>query len=165
MSVKLRPTRPEDDAFLFEVYASTREDELNHLGWDKTRKASFLKMQFDAQHRYYRSQFPDADFNVVLHKNKRIGRLYIHRRANEIRIVDIALLSEHQSEGIGTALLRGLMEEATREKKPIRIHVEKFSPALGLYKRLGFVDRGDTGVYFVMEWNPPAIVPTGPGRP
>ena len=162
MSVKLRPTRPEDDAFLFKVYSSTRKDELDHLNWDRTRKQSFLKMQFNAQHKYYRSQFPNADFNVVLHKNKPIGRLYVDRRPGEIRIVDIALLSEQESEGVGTALLRGLMEEAARDKKPIRIHVEKFSPVLELYKRLGFVDRGDTGVYFVMEWNPPAVVPSMP---
>jgi ribosomal protein S18 acetylase RimI-like enzyme len=32
--------------------------------------------------------------------------------------------------------------------------VEKFNPALRLYRRLGFTEIGDHGVYWEMEWLP-----------
>jgi hypothetical protein len=34
--------------------------------------------------------------------------------------------------------------------------VEKFNPALRLYKRLGFFETSDEGVHLAMEWRPPA---------
>ena len=69
-----------------------------------------------------------------------------------IRIVDIALLPDYCNRGIGTSLLRGLQSEAAAAGKPLRIHVERFNPALRLYERLGFHPIADRGVYLFMEW-------------
>ena len=64
--------------------------------------------------------------------------------------------------GIGTTLLRGLQSEAAAAGKPLRIHVERFNPALSLYHRLGFRQMDDRGVYLFMEWG--ATVETGERR-
>jgi hypothetical protein len=37
----------------------------------------------------------------------------------------------------------------------VRIHVERYNPALRLYERLGFRRIADGGIYFLMEWTPP----------
>ena len=58
--------------------------------------------------------------------------------------------------GIGTWLLRHLQAEAQASSRPLRIHVERFNPALRLYERLGFRDIEDKGVYLFMEWRPAA---------
>lgn len=152
--VTLRPIRPEDEAFLFSVYASTREDELAALGWNGVQKESFLRMQFNAQQRHYHTQFAGATFEVILRENQPIGRLYVDRREDEIRIIDIALLPAHRRAGIGSHLLDRLLTEAAEKGKPVRIHVERFNPALRLYERLGFRRIEDQGVYFLMEWTP-----------
>lgn len=73
--------------------------------------------------------------------------LYVSRWSEEIRIVDIALLPDSCNRGIGTALLRQLQAEAQASGKPLRIHVERFNPALPLYERLGFRQIEDKGVY------------------
>ena len=70
----------------------------------------------------------------------------MRRSQDEIRIVDIALLAEFCNRGIGTTLLRGLQSEAAAAGKPLRIHVERFNPALRLYERLGFRQIDDRGV-------------------
>jgi ribosomal protein S18 acetylase RimI-like enzyme len=150
-AITLRPIRPADEAFLYQVYASTREEELAPLGWDEAQKHAFLRMQFTAQHRYYQATFPHASFDVILPAGRPIGRLYVDRREDEVCIVDIALLPEHRGAGIGGTLLRSVLAEAG---KPVRFHVEKNNPALRLYRRLGFAPVGDTGVYFRMEWQP-----------
>ncbi|CCF82961.1 GNAT family N-acetyltransferase [Nitrolancea hollandica] len=157
VSIALRPVQPEDAAFLYRVYAGTREEELSRLSWDAAQKDAFLRMQFDAQHRYYQKQFPDAAYQVIRVNDCPAGRLYVDRNPDEVRIIDIALLPEYRGQGIGTTLLRSLLEEAGRANKPVRIHVEQANPALRLYRRLGFAVVADRGIYVLMEWSPDGI--------
>ena len=152
--ITFRPIRDEDQEFLYQVYASTREDELAQVDWDEDRKQSFLRMQFRAQDTYYQDQFKSAEFRLILLDGEPIGRLYTDRREDEIRVIDIALLPQQRGAGIGTGLLRDLLAEGQAAGKPVRIHVERFNPALRLYERLGFKQIEDQGVYFLMEWTP-----------
>ncbi len=153
-SITFRPIRPEDEAFLYQVYASTREDELAQVPWDEGEKETFLRMQFNAQHKYYQEQFLNAEFQIILLDDRPIGRLYVDRRPDEIRLIDIALLPGERNGGIGTLLLKELLVEAAEVEKPVRIHVERCNPALRLYERLGFSRIDDQGVYHLMEWSP-----------
>ncbi len=146
-----RPIRPDDEALLFQIYASTREEELAPVPWTAAEKDAFLRMQFNAQHRYYQDQFPDASYRLILLGDLPAGRLYLHRQEDELNIIDIALLPAYRNAGLGTRLLREVFAEADAAGKPVRIHVERFNPALRLYERLGFSRIADTGVYFLME--------------
>ena len=150
----LRPVEPGDEEFLYRVYASTREEELAQTGWDETQKAAFLRMQFDAQSSYYHEHYQEATFHVILSGDRPVGRLYVARWPEEIRIVDIAILPGHRGMGIGTRLLRDLISESEESGKPLSIHVERFNPALRLYERLGFRATADKGVYLLMERAP-----------
>lgn len=154
MPISLRPLGLDDQEVLFEVYASTRLEEMAPLGWDEAQVKAFLEMQFAAQHDYYQNRFPDADFQIVEQDGEAIGRLYVDRRADEIRIIDIALLPGHRGGGIGSALLGDILVEAAQTKRPVRIHVEQLNPALRLYERLGFTKTADHGVYHLMVWTP-----------
>ena len=156
-SISLREIVEADREFLYRVYASTREDELAPVPWSDAEKENFLRMQFNAQDTHYRSHFPDARYEIVLLDGKPIGRLYVDRRGDEIRILDIALLPEHRRAGIGGSLMRELLAEAADAGKPIRIHVERNNPAMHLYNRLGFIECGETGVYYLMEWTPDPV--------
>ena len=155
-SITLRPVAPDDLAFLKRVYASTREDELAITPWTAEQKAAFLEMQFSAQHHDYHTNYPDAAYDLILREGVPAGRLYVHRRSEEISILDIALLPEHRGAGIGSALLGGLITEADTAGKPLVIYVEKFNRAQSLYRRLGFAETDDTGVYWRMVRPVPA---------
>lgn len=156
-SVTFRLIRPDDLPFLYTVYASTRLEELAPLGWDEAQQAAFLTMQFNAQHRAYQDTYADADFQIILSGNRAVGRLYIARWQEEIRLIDIALLPAYRNTGIGTAILTDILAEAAQVGKPVRIHVEMFNPALRLYERLGFGTLEERGVYYFMEWSPHAV--------
>jgi len=153
-AISLRDMQRSDEPFLYEVYAGTRQEELEPTGWSAEQKDEFLRMQFNAQHIYYQNNFPDAEYAVIEADGHAIGRLYVHRRPDEICIVDIALLPEHRGAGIGSRLLREILAEASEVGKPVRIHVEKNNPALSLYQRLGFTINADKGFYWLMEWIP-----------
>ena len=127
------------------------------MPWDDAQKDAFLRMQFDAQDAWWRENYADASFDVVLVGGEPAGRLYVHRGPSEIRIVDIALLPEHRGSGIGSSLLRDLLAEADESGKSVTIHVERMNPALRLYERLGFALAEDKGVYLFLERPPRPI--------
>ncbi len=157
MSVSLRPIAPEDMPFLLRLYRSIREDELAMIvDWTDEQKDWFVLMQFNGQHTWYQEHYVGASFDIILVDGEPAGRLYVHRREKEIRLVDISLLPELRNRGLGTSLLRDLFAEAEAAGKPLTIHVEKFNPAMRLYQRLGFTCIGGTGPYDLMEWRPAA---------
>jgi ribosomal protein S18 acetylase RimI-like enzyme len=151
LGISFRPAGPEDENLLFGIYASTRLDELQIVPWTDEQKTGFLRQQFAAQKAHYQRYLPDTEYRVIEHTGEAIGRLYLDRHDDELRIVDIALMTEHRGRGIGGAILSDLVDEAEAGGVPVRIHVERNNPALGLYRRLGFKEIGDEGVYLHME--------------
>ncbi len=152
--VSFRPIRSDDAAFLSEVSASTRTEELALVEWNETQKAALLHMQCAAQHQFYQERYTQTDLLLMLRDAVPVGRLSIARWQDEIRMVDIALLPPSRHGGIGTAIRRDLLAEAALAHTPVRIHVEQCNPALWLYARLGFAPIADKGVYLFMEWTP-----------
>jgi ribosomal protein S18 acetylase RimI-like enzyme len=143
----------DDVEFLYAVYASTRQEELERLDWSPEQKDVFLRFQFEAQQAYYLDQFPSARYSIILLNQTPAGRLYVDRRENEIRIIDIALLPDRRGRGVGGELMRSILDEAAGQSRPVRIHVGKENVAMRLYERLGFRRLEDHGVYVLMEWN------------
>jgi GNAT superfamily N-acetyltransferase len=150
--VELRPATDADRDFLFRLYASTREEELRLVDWTDERKETFLRQQFAAQDLHYRENYPGAQRDIILIAGQPAGRLYIHRGSDEIRLMDIALVPEFRGAGLGTQLIQDVLAEGERVGKPVTIHVEVFNPARRLYERLGFTNKVDKGVYWLMEW-------------
>jgi len=156
--LSLRPITPDDMELLFRVYRSTREEELAMvLDWTEEQKAAFVRQQFEAQHAWYQDHYEGATFDVILVDGVPAGRLYVHRREREIRLVDITLLPEFRQGGIGTSLLHDLLVESEASGKPLTIHVEVYNPAMRLYERLGFRPIEERGPYRLMEWRPPRL--------
>jgi ribosomal protein S18 acetylase RimI-like enzyme len=156
--LSLRRITEADLPFLAEVYASTRREELAHAPWTDDQKAAFLRWQFDNQHQYYQQYYPTCEFLIVEKPNgtsfEPIGRLYVDRWPDQIRLVDIALLPAHRGAGHGGALLQSILAEGRASGLAVSIHVEANNPAMTLYRRLGFVHVDTNGVYHLMRWEP-----------
>jgi ribosomal protein S18 acetylase RimI-like enzyme len=152
--ITLRPQLDSDLEFAAQLYSESREEELRQVEWPDEMKRAFLRSQFDAQWAHYSQHYHDATFSIVERNGSRIGRLYVWRGPDDVRIVDIAICAEARGAGIGGALLREVMEEAARSGKSASIHVERDNRALGLYQRLGFERVDDHGVYYLMKWSP-----------
>ncbi len=152
--IEFRDITDDDLPFLRRLYRTTREDEMAQVPWSESEKQAFLEQQFAFQHDYYTKNFGKASFQLVLLDGEPAGRLYLDRRDDEIRLIDIALLPEHRGQGIGGGLMRDVLAEGRRSGLPVRIHVEQNNPALRLYRRLGFERVGDVGIYYLMEWDP-----------
>jgi ribosomal protein S18 acetylase RimI-like enzyme len=150
--ITLKLSTPLDRALLEAVYGSTRETELALVPWDDGAKRAFIAQQFSAQDEHYRKHYPGASFDLIEADGEVAGRLYVHRGQSDIRIMDIALLPEFRGRGIGTRLLRDLIDEARATGRSLSIHVERGNPARRLYDRLGFHAVAEHGIYVLMAW-------------
>jgi ribosomal protein S18 acetylase RimI-like enzyme len=154
-NVELRAVTENDDHFLLSVYASTRADELSQAEWAEGQKEMFLRWQFDLQRREYDGRFPDAAYNVILVDQQPAGRIWVGSDDEQIRLLDIALLPEFQNRGVGTSLLRRLIDQAAQAGKVLRHMVFVLNNnAERFYERLGFTIIEDLGAYKHMEWRP-----------
>lgn len=152
-TLSLRPVTPDDDAFLLSVYGNTRAEELDQAHWAEGQREAFLKWQFEMQRSQYDARFPDADYFVILIDDQPAGRIWIGQDAEQIRLLDIAILPAFQNRGAGTILLRKLIDEAKVSGKRLRHMVFVLNNnAHRFYERLGFVEIEDMGGYKHMEW-------------
>lgn len=161
-SVTLRPVVPDDGTFLLKVYAGTRSDEVAAWGWDAAQQEAFFRMQFNAQQQAYEAEYPRADHEIILLGDEPVGRMIVERTERELRGVDIAMLPEYRDSGVGTALIKNLLAEASAADKPFRIQVVKSNRAMRLYERLGLSVIGESAFYFQMEWTPGARAADAP---
>jgi ribosomal protein S18 acetylase RimI-like enzyme len=163
--VTLRRFKKADLGFLYRVYAASRAEEMALLThWSAAEKENFLRFQFEAQHKHYQENYPHARYDIIVKGSERIGRFYVARMQNEIRLMDMALLPEHRNQGIGSALLRDLLDEAEGSRKFVSLHVEPYNPAKRLYERLGFVVVGEVSFYQLMHWIPLGLTPIHEGE-
>ncbi|MDH2435367.1 GNAT family N-acetyltransferase [Pokkaliibacter sp. MBI-7] len=152
--IRFRQRAENDFSFLEALYLSVRWEEMASTGWSETQISLFLKDQFKLQTLHYDKYYADAEFQIVQAGEEDIGRLYIYRSADEIRIVDISLMPSVRNKGLGGALLDKVCTEGKDTHKKVSIHVEVFNPAQRLYLRKGFKPVGEpNGPYQLMEWS------------
>jgi ribosomal protein S18 acetylase RimI-like enzyme len=153
-AITLRPITDNDLEFLFHLYASTRAEEKALVGWSDEQWDDFLRMQFTLQHTQYMQNYQNPSFNIIMLGQTPVGRLYVNRGPEEIRIIDICLMPEYRGRGIGVGLMRRILREADDGGIPVTLHVERNNPALALYLRLGLRMEHSTDVYCFMKRPP-----------
>jgi|ERR1043165_1204535 GNAT superfamily N-acetyltransferase len=153
-NITLRPVGPQDHEFLIEVYASTRAEELALVPWTSEQQQMFIHAQFAAQKQHYAQKYPAATHDIIVVEGRAVGRLYVARLDQEIRIVDITVLPAERNSGIGSYLIEQILDEAKSAGKVTRIYVEEFNPSLRLFKRLGFSVSAQHGMHLLLECSP-----------
>jgi ribosomal protein S18 acetylase RimI-like enzyme len=152
--ITLRPVQESDEGFLLSVYASTRADEMAVVPWSREQKEAFLKMQFLAQAQHYAAEHPGASHDIICLGAAPVGRLYLDRNDEALHILDVTVLPQFRSLGIGTALLRRIMDEAGKNGRAVTIYVESFNRSLSLFGKLGFHTVAEEGFHRLLRWSP-----------
>ena len=153
--IALRPETAEDEAFLRRLNIAVRWNEFAALPLPVEQKVALLQQQYDARHKGYRADFPDADFHIVERGGVPIGRFYVRRGKREHYLVDIAILPDQAGQGVGGALLDMMLAEAAHAGAEATLRVDHLNPAKRLYLRKGFVEVEDLGLDALMRWKPP----------
>ena len=155
LDVTLRAFAAADHAFVADVYASTREDEMKlATAWNDAQKREFLHGQFVLQDRHYRLHYPNAEHAVIEQRAQPVGRLVVNAGTSEVRLMDVAILPAFRGRGVGTAILDRLLAFADGYGIPVTLHVEPFNPARRMYVREGFAFVEMRGIYEFMRREP-----------
>lgn len=152
-SITLRPVGPDDEALLLALYASTRAAEMAMVPWSDEQREAFVKMQFAGQQAHYQKTYPAASHQIMVSDDRPIGRLYVARLADQIRIIDITVMPLERNRGIGTLVLKELMAEGAQTGKGVTIYVENYSPSLSLFERLNFKRIEQQGFHLLLQWS------------
>jgi ribosomal protein S18 acetylase RimI-like enzyme len=153
--ITTRPATPDDRALLYRIFASSREEEFALLDWPPDKVEQLMRQQFELQTKGYGSMFPDADHRIILVNGEPVGRVLIHQSDAEIRMVDMAILTQFRRKGIGRAIVEGLKQTAQKAGKPLRHHVYHGElNAIRFYFALGYRVAVNEETGFQMEWTP-----------
>jgi ribosomal protein S18 acetylase RimI-like enzyme len=136
--ISRRPACESDRPFLLDLYAGVREPELALTPWTPEQKHAFVEMQFIAQTVGYREAHPQAAHEIICAASRDVGRIYWSSNADCLHILDVTIAPSSRSLGIGSYVLREILEEADSEQKSVTIYVESYNPSLRLFERLGF---------------------------
>ncbi len=117
--------------------------------WSVEQKLSFLQMQFDAQNLYYRERYSNASFNIIKLNDEPVGRFYLAELADEIRIIDLAVLPQHFNREFYKKLIEKVLQKGEIDGKPAQIYLESFNPLAEIFACLGFQKAGEHGIYFL----------------
>ena len=151
MQTSLRPETDEDEPFLHQLIVSSLAGELAAWAFPEAIRAPLLETQYRARVEGIRAAYPHAERGILLVDGQPAGRVVIDRSAEEIYLVDIVVLPTLRNRGVGSAVLRQLIEESEKTRRPLSLNVDAVNPAQRLYQRLGFLRVGGDEVQLRMS--------------
>jgi len=155
MPLSLRPTYPNDAAFVYQLAYETMAEHLHAWTWDPGIRHHLLHMQVQAKNGSYAITHPNAEYAIVDLDDEPVGRMIIDRSGEFYYLVDITIIPKQRGAGIGTRLVLALCTEAGLMHKKVRLFVHTTNQrALTLYRRLGFRVIEDLEWGLLMERDP-----------
>ncbi len=153
--ITIRPATPADAPVLFALFAEEKTAELAGLGLAAEQLQPLLEMQYRGREFSYSQAAANlADDVLCLSDGTAVGRILIDRRADGIRVMDVAVLAAYRNRGIGTQALEQVQQAAQKASLPVRLRVMKQSAAGRLYQRLGFAAVSSDAISMELHWHP-----------
>lgn len=139
MDFSLRKAEPEDFETLYAINRDAYRPYVARIwGWDE-----------DFQYEFFKTHIIFEKMDMVLVGGIPVGFVSVDRRKDRIFLESMAILSDYRSKGIGTAILKALMQEAGKRRVPLHLQVFKVNVrATALYGRLGFERYGESETHW-----------------
>ena len=106
------------------------------------------------QRNTFQQHFNPAECQIIAYQGRACGVVSVLERETEVFLKFIEVLPDYQNQGIGTAVIKSILEEAQHSGKPVSLQVLKVNPARSLYERLGFLNTGETATHYLMRATP-----------
>lgn len=145
MDYKIRIATTNDHDLIYTLKAESVRPYVEKIwGWDE----DYQKKDFD-------SDFSNIEqFHVIEIDNSFVGFVQYYFEYPYFEVVEIHLLPECRSKGIGSDILRYLQKVCVAQDRKIRIGCFKENHrAKQLYQKLGFVQTEETDTHFILEYS------------
>lgn len=139
MIIACRAATPDDEPFLRSVIYRWVSEELGAANWPASLRDSILDTQYRAREASQRAAFPHASNEIIEVDGVPCGWIASAVLPSELRLIDVAMLPEHRRKGIGSEVIREVLDRAAARNLPVTLHVHANNrDAIRLYSNLGF---------------------------
>lgn len=140
--IECRQATKADEEFLWELHRAAFMKYVDETwGWDD-----------DRQKAYFESGFDPENLQIVRYRGQDVGVLALETRGGGMHLSRVAILPAYQNKGIGTVVIKQVLDRAVEEGCPVTAQVLKVNPAKSLYEWLGFEVVGETVTHFILAW-------------
>jgi ribosomal protein S18 acetylase RimI-like enzyme len=152
--LELRPAQEKDQAFMGELFRSTREF-LYLMPIPRQQIDILVNQQYRLQQDAYAGRFPNAYTLIIQLSGKAVGKIILDEGETAWHIIDITLIPGVRGKGHGTSILHAIQARAQKHQMPVKLSVDRQNPlAKKLYLRLGFQVEGMSDTHESMNWSP-----------
>lgn len=128
MEIHLREACPADVDFARALYFETMRGMIEStFGWDQRR-----------QEESFAEWFVLHEARIIVADGRDVGWMQTHTDEHEIFLGSLYVKPEMQRLGIGTYIVRKLINQCRGSSMELTVTVMKINPAIHLYERLGF---------------------------
>lgn len=147
----LRLATANDRPFLLQLFSN--RPVFRQMNLPTALAKHMVEQQYQLQQASYRQQAPNANLFIVNFCKTAVGQLTVNRNSQDIHLMDLSLMQQHQSKGIGTALIKALQAMASEQHLTVSLSVDCNNPrALALYLKLDFITTKQQNFYYSMVW-------------
>ncbi len=140
MEWQLRPALSADRDFLFDLHRQALGPCIERVwGWDEEEQRLHLESVFDS-----------AGWQVIVLHGRDVGMIRTPETEDRVMLDDIEILPAFQGRGLGTTVVRAVLDYAEGRGKDTALQVLTVNPARRLYQRLGFRVIGQDEVHIRM---------------
>jgi len=138
----LKPATMEHYGFIYHIRKVTLEEYIEKIwGWDEEYQQSDFRECF----------IPEKN-KIIVYDNEEIGYLETSEEDNIVYIVELEILPEYQGKGIGSSIIKDIIEYGGASQKKVNIGCFKINRgAKRLYESLGFKVIEETETHYILE--------------
>ncbi len=141
MKVSLRPATHNDFAFAFEAKRQALGPYIvSRWGWNEVFQLEL-----------HRTRWDERPWSIIELNGTPIGTLSVQEHNDHIRLGEFYVLPPYQRHGIGTMLLRQVIERSSALSVPVKLEYLKWSPVGSLYRRHRFAVVSENETHYFME--------------
>ena len=141
-ALSIREARAIDSEFVFAVKKAAFREYVEQIwGWDDTYQSDLHNRRFNSQ-----------DLRIIQFNGTDVGFISTSNTSDALKVDQIYILPEYQGRGIGAACMRGIINNANLEQKPVTLQVLRINTrATAFYQRLGFSIFDENSTHFQMK--------------
>lgn len=142
----LRPARPKDFDYCARLYFEGMDDIIKGLNLNMHAQVAGFRQRWDVNR-----------VRIITLDGTDIGWLQSFVKGDALYLGQLFIDGALRRQGIGTEVVKGLIEEAARAGHAVTLGVVRTNPAVRLYERLGFRTTHDDERKFYMrrDWRLP----------
>lgn len=125
--ISLRPASNQDLDFLLKLRLECMDEHFERLGISYSTEQHLERINY---------RFDSA--RIVVKNHKKVGMVKFFRDCDQWIIIQLQIAPEYQGQGIGSQLVKDIIDKASQDGAVVSLSVLKNNPAQDLYKRLGF---------------------------